>query len=358
MPGMGWETRDYASNDEGRFKAALRRMFQGDFFQWGLRLYRAWGIEVRLHLLFILVIGGEMIQSIVQSNIGPGYRFLALGSLFGLVLLHEYGHCIACRWVGGSADRIVLWPLGGLARCATPHNWRADLITTIGGPAVNLILMPVFAITLLALGVEWREVIYNPLNLETVHSGLHMRNGTAPYWLYWLWWMHTVNATLFFFNVLLPMFPMDSGRILQALLWRRVGHRQATDIVTKIGLGVAVVLLVLGCTFAGANRLIGLAIFGGVCCWQERRQLQMLEAESGLPGYDFDRGFAGMPGADEERSASTRAERLRERQRKKNEAEQAELDRILAKIATSGMGSLTKGEKRWLEQATERRRNV
>jgi Zn-dependent protease len=355
---MGWETRDYASNDEGRFRAALRRMFQGDFFGWGLRLYRVWGIEVRLHLLFILIAGSEMIQSVVQSNFGPGYRAVALASLFGLVLLHEYGHCVACRLVGGSADRIVLWPLGGLARCSPPHSWRADLITTIGGPAVNLALMPVFSAILLALGVEWRAVIYNPLHLQTVASGLHLRDGSQPYWLFWLWSTHSLNAGLFFFNVLLPMFPMDSGRIVQALLWRRVGHRQATDVVTKLGLGVALVLLVLGCTFADGSRLIGLAIFGGLVSWQERRQLQILESESGLPGYDFDRGYSGMPGADEDRSASSRAERLRERQRKKEEAEQAELDRILAKIATSGMGSLTRGEKRWLEQATERRRRV
>lgn len=356
---MGWESREYGrSDDGGRLRAVLRRIFGGggeDFFSWGIRLYTAWGIEVRLHLLFLLIALGELIQGLVKDNAGLGYRALALGSLFGLVLLHEYGHCIACRWVGGSANRIVLWPLGGLAFCAPPPDWRSNLITTIGGPVVNLALIPVFAGVLLALGVDWTAVLYNPFNAGPVLSGLHLRSGAQPYWLFWLWWMHTLNAGLFLFNVLLPMYPMDSGRMVHALVWRRIGHRRATDIVTRLGLGVALILLVLGGAF-NQLRFMELALFGGFCCWQERRRMQMVEGDPALKGYDFDRGHAGMPGANEESKASARADRARTRQRKTEEAEQAELDRILAKIASAGMGSLTKAEKRWLERATEQRR--
>jgi stage IV sporulation protein FB len=352
---MGWESRNYASSDgPSGFRAAIRRVFQGDFFSWGIRLYRAWGIEVRLHLLFILIVIGEMIQALVQSKWSWEYRAITLGSLFLLVLLHEYGHCIACRRVGGTADRIVLWPLGGLARCASPHHWRADLITTIGGPAVNLVLMPVFAVLLLAVGLPWRSVIFNPFNAGAAFTGLHLRSGAQPYWLFGLWLMHATNAGLFFFNVLLPMYPMDSGRIVHALLWRRLGYRRATDIITKMGLGVAVILLVLGTTFEGGGRFVSLALFGGLCCWQERRQMQMLEGDPALVGYDFDRGYGGMP--DTEERESPRAARAREKQRQKEDADQAELDRILAKIATSGMSSLSRGEKRWLEQASARKR--
>ena len=87
-------------------------------------------------------------------------------------------------------------------------------------------------------------------------------------------------------------------------------------------------------------------------------RMQMLEGDPALAGYDFDRGNAGMPGAAQEARGSARAAKARERERKREEADQAELDRILAKIATVGMGSLTKAEKRWLEQATERRRRA
>ena len=355
---MGWESRDYASpEDPGWFRARIVRFFQGDFFNWGLKLYRAWGIEVRLHLLFILVALGQIFQGLVKDQASIRYWAMGFASLFGLVLLHEYGHCIACRRVGGSADRIVLWPLGGLARCAPPHNWRADLITTIGGPAVNLILMPVFAGLLLAAGVEWGAVVFNPFSASVVLTGLTLRDGTTPDWLNWLWLTHSTNAALFFFNVLLPMYPMDSARMVQALMWRRLGHQRATDIIIKIGLAVAILMLVLAGSFRNVWAM-ELAVFGAICCWQERRQLQMLQSDPALVGYDFDRGNAGMPGAADESRPSSRSERAKERQRKKDQADQAELDRILAKIATSGMSSLSKSEKRWLERATERRRQV
>ena len=41
-------------------------------------------------------------------------------ALFSIVLLHEFGHALACRQVGGKADQIVLWPLGGVAYVAPP----------------------------------------------------------------------------------------------------------------------------------------------------------------------------------------------------------------------------------------------
>lgn len=44
------------------------------------------------------------------------YWFLILGPiLLFTVLTHELGHCMAARQVGGHAESILLWPLGGLA---------------------------------------------------------------------------------------------------------------------------------------------------------------------------------------------------------------------------------------------------
>jgi hypothetical protein len=47
--------------------------------------------------------------------------------LFGLVLLHEFGHVLACRLVDGVATRIVLWPLGGVALVDPPARPSALL---------------------------------------------------------------------------------------------------------------------------------------------------------------------------------------------------------------------------------------
>ena len=71
-----------------------------------------------------------------------------------------------------------------------------------------------------------------------------------------------------------------------------------------------------------------------------------------LQGYDFGRGYQGMPDDADESSS----ERARQKQLKKAQEDQAELDRILAKIASTGMASLTKAEKRWLERTSEEKR--
>jgi Zn-dependent protease len=358
---MGWEDREYAADsDRGqRLRRVLRRIFGDgeDFFNWGVPLYRAWGIQVRLHLLFILIVGAELIGAIPQKSVGFSFVLIGMVGLFGLVLLHEYGHCFACRRVGGTADRIVLWPLGGLASCDPPPNWRDNLITTLGGPAVNAALLPVFGAVLLAVGAGWDAVVFNPLRVDLALGGLALRDGTQPYWLVTLWWLHYTNLILLAFNMLLPMYPMDCGRVVHALLWRRLGYGKATDIVTKMGLGAAVVLLVLSMVVFKETRLMGVAIFCGITCWYERRRMAMTAGDPALAGYDFSRGYAGLPAGDDEEELPRRNKAL-ERRKRKEEEEQAELDRILAKIAKSGMGSLTKNEKKWLTRATEKRRGV
>lgn len=360
---MGLDSRGYHQWREeggGGIRAMFRRIF-GDGenpLNWALPLYRAWGIQVKIHLIFIIVIIARLIWSIPQDRIYTTHMLMAMGGLFVLVLLHEYGHCIACRRVGGTADQILMWPLGGLASCATPHHWKADLITTIGGPAVNAILWPMFALLLWAVLPAGRAagvLIFNPFDPVMVLTGLDLRlaDGTQPFWLAGLWWIYYLNIVLLALNVLLPMYPMDGGRIMHALLWRKMGYNRATSLAAKIGLGIAIAVFILAIT-GNSVLLAGVAIFAGIICWMEIRRLKMMEdpimAEA---GYDFSRGYQGLPGDEDEAGATSRAE---EKRRKKEEQEQAELDRILAKIADTGMASLSRGEKRWLEKATQKRR--
>lgn len=359
---MGWESRRYGSDGGagGGFRAGLRRVF-GDGenpLGWAIPLYTAWGIRVKISIWFVFFAALELIWSLTRDSIGFPYMVIGMASLFLLVLLHEYGHCFACRRVGGTADQILMWPLGGLAYCVPPHRWKADLITTVGGPAVNFVLWPILGGALLALGVGWGAVLFNPFApgqalgevlIVTGGRGAFGRWGTVI-----LWWLYYTNAILFCFNMLLVMYPFDAGRIVHALLWRKMGHRRATDLVTRVGLGCAVALFLFAITFEGGTLLVGIALFGGMSCWMERQRLKMAAGDPVLEGYDFDRGFAGMPSDDDDEEA----DRKRQKRRQKELEEQQELDRILAKIASTGMGSLSRGEKRWLERATERRRRV
>jgi stage IV sporulation protein FB len=356
---MGWESRDYGRDDDGKFRSAVRRIFDGENpLVWSLPLYSAWGIRVRISLIYVVWILGQLIFSMVKNNIGFPYMAIGMGALLLLVLLHEYGHCIACRAVGGSADRILLWPLGGLASCSPPGGWCADLITTIGGPAVNALLWPILAGALfLMLPASGRSeaFLFNPFNPGPVIGGLHAGYGdTARYWtIVTLWMLYYSNAALFLFNVLVPMFPMDSARIVQALIWRKMGYRTATAFVAKLGFVVAAIMLVVGLS---EPLLFALAVFGAGSCWLELQRLKMTgEGEHpALAGYDFERGYKGLPGAEDDRARVKATAAVRQRE----ENDQAELDRILAKIARDGMGSLSASEKRWLQRATERRRRA
>ena len=75
-------------------------------------------------------------------------------------------------------------------------------------------------------------------------------------------------------------------------------------------------------------------------------------SDPALAGYDFDRGFGGMPD-DEEPKEPSRREKKRAEKRAQHEAE---VDRILEKISLDGMGSLSASEKKLLSKDTAKRR--
>ncbi len=311
----------------------LRRLFPepGNPLTWSLPIYRAWGIRVRIHLLFLVYIAVKLIG----AASGPNFTLVALilATLFLLVLLHEYGHCFACRWVGGSADDILLWPLGGLAFCRPPRRWKADLITTLGGPAVNVVLFPILALALYALTRSWGAVFFNPFTPSKgwVLVASHGLPGQI------LFAAHYTNALLLAFNMLVPMYPMDAGRTLHAILWRTLGHRRGLHITVHVGIGAACVLGVIGIA-ANETLLLALAILGGLTCFFERRQLMLAPAYS----TDLDDFEPVQP-----------SPRLIARERQHT----IEVERILDKIAREGMGSLSRRERKTLEHETRRRRN-
>lgn len=352
---MGWEDRRYRSPDDGGFRGVFRRMFwQGEnFYDWAVPLYTAWGIRVRIHITFLLLIIAQLVTAVSLDGLGIRHKAIAMASLFVLVLLHEFGHCIACRRVGGTANKILMWPLGGLAFCVPPrHHWHPSLIITIGGPLVNVLLVPLFGGALVLLGVGWGSIFFNPFN-PSLAIPASAASQTTLELIYWVWWLHYINAVMLMFNLLVPMYPMDGARIIQEILWRKYGYRQATFVMANVGLFTAVGLGVFGAV-TSQSMLLMIAIFGGFECYNQRRTLAMTQDDNhpALQGYDFGRGYQGMPDDADESSS----ERARQKQLKKAQEDQAELDRILAKIASTGMASLTKAEKRWLERTSEEKR--
>lgn len=339
----------------------------GDVFSWSIPIARVAGIRVAVHVFFVLWLIIEFAQSLGSgAAAGPGPTAMWLGSLFGLVLVHEFGHCIACRRVGGDADSILLWPLGGLAMCRPPHDWRADLITTLGGPFVHVLLWPILAaaVTLTKAG----DLLINPLDpFATFATG-----GGLFAWFFYS--TYVLNILLFLFNMLLPMYPMDAGRVVQGLLWRSLGYRRSKEVATTMGMVVAGVLLLATLSIEGMPRMmIGLALFAGITCWIERQQLRTMDqpfepAGGWRPGpvdrgpgaglYNFERREQedGRVSA-RQRAAARSIERARERELSEAKARQDELDRILSKIKSAGMDSLTRKERDFLRKDTQSRRD-
>src|SRR5277367_5949560 len=107
-----------------------------------IHLFQCLGIDVFLHYSWFVValIQINYRRERYASYLWCVYEYLAL---FGIVLMHEFGHALACRSVGGQADRIMLWPLGGVAFVQPPSRPGATLWSIAAGPLVNVILAPI-----------------------------------------------------------------------------------------------------------------------------------------------------------------------------------------------------------------------
>src|SRR5689334_24223445 len=123
----------------------------GSIRKGSVHLFRFAGVDVFLHWSWFLV-------ALFEINARSGrYSSVAWNAaeylaLFAVVLLHEYGHALACRQVGGNADHIVLWPLGGVAYVDPPPRPGATLWSITAGPLVNVVLLLVLGLIYLSLG--------------------------------------------------------------------------------------------------------------------------------------------------------------------------------------------------------------
>src|SRR5438132_4522954 len=116
--------------------------------QGSIRLFRFAGIDLFLHWSWFLVAAFEISGRSRQYS-SVTWNVLEYLALFLIVMLHEFGHALACRQVGGRANQIVLWPLGGVAYVDPPSRPGATLWAIAAGPLVNVVLFPI--LTLLGL---------------------------------------------------------------------------------------------------------------------------------------------------------------------------------------------------------------
>ncbi|MEI6085683.1 MAG: M50 family metallopeptidase [Verrucomicrobiota bacterium] len=217
--------------------------------QGAFRLFQFAGIEVFLHWSWFLVavISIQTRSETYSSFVWNGLEYLAL---FVIVTMHEFGHALACRSVGGRANQIVLWPLGGVAYVDPPARPGAQLWSIAAGPLVNVVLLPV----LYTLTILTRQT---PGNIHEFILSIYI-----------------TNLVLLVFN-LLPVYPLDGGQILRSLLWFVIGPLKSLTVAAIIGfIGVAGFLaLAIWMRSVWFGIMTG---FIGLQCWKGYRLAQAL----------------------------------------------------------------------------------
>ncbi|MDG4831154.1 site-2 protease family protein [Solwaraspora sp. WMMD1047] len=212
----------------------------------GIAVGRALGVPVHLNasmfLLAVLVtvMYGEFVRRQLDLSqltaylVGFGFVVCLLGS----VLLHELGHALTARRYGIGVRGITLELLGGYTEMdRDAPNPRVDLLVSLAGPAVSLVLGLAAAVTTLLLP---DRTLINQLAFQLAVS----------------------NLIVAVFN-LLPGLPLDGGRALRATVWAisRDRHR-GTEVAGWVGRVVAAgtAALVVLLTTAGLLQPIGLAL--------------------------------------------------------------------------------------------------
>jgi Zn-dependent protease len=194
---------------------------------WSINLFRVFGIQLAVHASFLLLLAYY------------GYDGWASGGLLGLVwsvglivlffvcvILHELGHSLTARRYGVKVPRILLLPIGGMAEFdRIPRKPSQELLITIAGPAVNFALVAIF------LPLAWHGFTHNDDIPE-----YSLINLVEQLWL--------ANLFMGTFN-LLPVFPMDGGRIFRALLAMKLPYLRATYWAVWVGKILALVFAAL-----------------------------------------------------------------------------------------------------------------
>ena len=341
---MAWQDRPYYRDRPDASWTPLSWLLYGSF-----PMFAALGIRVRAHASMVVYAA-----LVLVFGVGGGFtwqdRVENVSILFAVVILHEFGHCLAARWVGGTAEDIVIHPLGGLALASPPRRPLPTFLTVAAGPAVNVLICLTCGCILWAV-TGWTSI--NPLSLTSP-----MFRAFAWYDLVrYTFWVYRISLMLLFFN-LLPIFPLDGGRMVQTAMWPWIGYYRSTLVSCVVGMVAGGLVVMAGI----ASRDIFLGLLGGMgfyYCFQLRRQLLATGPEEYADdGIDYSAAYEPATPRRKRRTSRGARRAVAQARRSALEAklESERLDVILAKVSAAGLASLTWRERRVLRRATESRR--
>src|SRR3990167_1924276 len=206
----------------------------------GLKLGSVFGIGVELHPTFV-------------------WLFAALAGvllvfLFVSVFVHELFHSLVALSKHVRVEKIVLLPIGGISMAEEmPEKPLDEFLVAIAGPLFNfLVVFLILFLVAVVPGLPWPHALFSgQADYALVEEAM------LAYPLFALLW---VNLMLGAFNLFVPALPMDGGRVLRALLSMVMCHAKATALASKISLGFAFLMALLG-LLGGSLMLVVIAVF-------------------------------------------------------------------------------------------------
>lgn len=224
-------------------------------------LIRVAGIDLYLHWSWFVVAVVE-IQWRHRLYHSPLWNVLEYLAIFAIVLLHEFGHALACRQVGGTADTIMLWPLGGVAYVDPPQRPGATLWSIAAGPLVNVALLPVlFGALWTARTMGWPQTTHDPY--------IFLRSVT---------W---IDISLLAFNIL-PVYPLDGGQMLRSLLWFWLGKARSLMVAAALGIVGVIGLFALGLLSRSVWTML-ISVYLLSICWSSLKAARAMAKIEKLP---------------------------------------------------------------------------
>uniref|UniRef100_A0A7C4KJI1 Tetratricopeptide repeat protein n=1 Tax=Anaerolinea thermolimosa TaxID=229919 RepID=A0A7C4KJI1_9CHLR len=200
------------------------------------------GTEIRLHWSMLLIIPYVMTTFRPDSLASALRAFLLVGLIFFFVLLHELGHMLVARVFGVRVPSVILWPLGGAAIAEREAGKPlADLLIAAAGPLVNFLLGAGFFLGywFMALAVRQGVVSLPLLGAASQRTFLFL----------------AVTNILLALTNLIPMYPLDGGRIFRSLVHMVFGKARSNQVTFWLSLALGVGLLTLA--VAWGNLLLG-----------------------------------------------------------------------------------------------------
>jgi len=239
-----------------------------------IRIARIAGIPVGVSPWWLVIValitwslGASYFPEVVHG-IAPGASYaLGLASallLFASILAHEFGHALVARKHGIEVEEIDLWLLGGVSRMrGEAHDPSDELRYALAGPAVTAVIAACFGVALLALPSSTPAIIRALVEYQVL-----------------------INGLILVFN-LLPAFPLDGGRVLRSLLWRRSGDiGRSTETAAGVGRGFGMVMIFLGALefLSGAPEGLWLALIGFFLVMASGQQAVGAQVQAALSG--------------------------------------------------------------------------